>query len=57
MVVCCVAAIDEVLEETAEIGKPEHYLLNNKIFPGNKSEEVKDKVQWNRVVKLVIDVV
>jgi len=33
----------EVLEETAEIGKPEHYLLNNKIFPGNKSEEVKDK--------------
>ena len=33
-----------MLEETAEIGKPEHYLLNNKIFPGNKSEEVKDKV-------------
>ena len=39
------AAEPEMLEETAALGKPEHYLLSNKIFPGNKSEEVKDKVQ------------
>lgn len=35
----------EMLEETTALGKPEHYLLNNKIFPNSKSEEVKDKVE------------
>ena len=47
----------EVVEETAALGRPEHYLLNNKIFPGSKSEEVKDKVNSERVVKLFLDVV
>lgn len=47
----------EVVEETAALGRPEHYLLNNKIFPGSKSEEVKDKVNNEKVVKQFLDVV
>ena len=40
----------EMLEETTALGKPEHYLLNNKIFPNGKSEEVKDKVECHNTV-------